>query len=297
MQLTPEFREKVRKAILDARENYSGTDASFAKKIGINSSAYSRLKKGETERILADSVWLSLAREHNVTTKTNTWKVARTKVYNELEGNLQFCQHHSKAMILIDECGIGKTFCAKHIIKGMKDAFYVDCSQGKTRQQFIRMIAKTVGIDNKGRYVDVKNNLKYCLNNILSTPIIVLDDAGYLDYPAFLELQELWNGTEDSCGWYMIGDESLQYKIDKGINSKKVGYRAIFSRFLDEYIRISPIGKEDKTAFYKELIGDVAEVNLKDKSRINSIIKKCLSKSTTLRYLKVLIQLIKNNIK
>lgn len=294
-QLTPEFREKIRVALLDARKNYSGSDASFAKTIGISGSAFSRLKQGELERILSNAVWLSLGRAYNVTNKVNNWKVARTKVYNELESNFNFCKQYSKAMILIDECGIGKTFCAKHIIADMQDAFYVDCSQGKTRQQFIRMIAKIVGIDDKGRYVDVKNNLKYYLNNVLTSPFVVLDDAGYLEYPAFLELQELWNGTEDACGWYMIGDGSLGEKITKGINKKKIGYEAIFSRFLDEYIHITPQGKENRQEFLKELIGSVAEVNLNDKSKVNSIIKKCLTKATTLRYLKVLIQLLKSN--
>jgi len=290
MQLTTEFKQKVINAILKARENYSGSDSSFAKSLDMNNSVFSRIKNGETKKILSEASWLNLAREFKVSNKKSNWNIARTKVYVELESNINHCKQYSKAMILIDSCGIGKSFCSKHIISKMKDAFYVDCSQGKTRQQFIRMIAKAIGIDSKGRYVDVKNNLKFALNNILEKPIIVLDDAGYLDYPAFLELQELWNGTEDSCGWYMIGDDSLQYKIMKGIEKKKIGYKAIFSRFLDEYIHITPVGLENKRDFLRDLIGSVAIVNLKDKSKVNKYLKKCIGKETTLRYLKNLIQ-------
>jgi len=290
MQLTTQFKQKVVKAILEARKNYSGADAKFAKSLGINNSVYSRLKKGETDKILSESAWISLAREFNVTNKTTTWKIARTKVYSEIESNIKYCKENSKAMILIDDCGIGKTFCSKHVISKLPDAFYVDCSQAKTRQQFIRLIAKTIGIDNKGRYVDVKNNLKYALNYVLILPVIVLDDAGYIDYTTFLEIQELLNGTEDSCGWYMIGDDSLQYKIERGINKKKIGYKAIFSRFLDEYIHITPVGRDNVREFRKNLIGAVATINLKDKSKVNNAVKKCIEKDTTLRYLKHLIQ-------
>ncbi len=290
MQLTQEFKKKVIEAVMTARKNYSGVDENFAKTIGINKSVFSRLKKGETDRILSESVWINLAREFNVSNHTTTWKIARTKVYAEIESNIKYCKEYSKAMILIDDCGVGKTLCSKHVISKLKDAFFVDCSQGKTRQQFVRLIAKTIGIDPKGRYIDVKNNLKYALNNILIKPIIVLDDAGYLDYPAFLEVIELWNGTEDTTGWYMIGDDSLQYKIQKGIDKKKIGYKAIFSRFLDEYIHITPVGLENKREFRKDLIGSVARLNMKDKNKINPVITKCMKKETSLRYLKNLIQ-------
>lgn len=290
MNLSKEFKEKVTEWVLKSRENYSGSDASFAKKIGISPSLFSRMKNGETDKLLADSVWLELGRVHNVTMRQNNWKVAKTSVYRQLESNLTFCKENSRSMILIDDCGIGKTYCSKHIISGMKDSFHIDCSQAKSRQQFIRLVAKTLGVDNKGRYIDVKSRLKYYINNVLSDPLIVLDDAGYLDYPTFLEIQELWNATEDACAWYMIGDDSLQQKINRGINSKKIGYKAIFSRFLDEYIHITPVGIDDQNSFLKELFSDVARVNLKDKNKLNPLIKKCMGKESRLRYLKNIIQ-------
>ncbi|WP_258087652.1 hypothetical protein, partial [Xenorhabdus bovienii] len=92
----------------------------------------------------------------------------------------------------------------------------------------------------------------------LENPIIVLDDAGYLENPAFLEVQELWNGTEGHCAWYMIGDDALQTKIERGIQRNRIGYKAIFSRFSEEYVKLLPVGKEDQTHYLKQLIGDVA---------------------------------------
>ncbi|MGQ3647375.1 AAA family ATPase, partial [Ornithobacterium rhinotracheale] len=90
-----------------------------------------------------------------------------------------------------------------------KNAFYIDCSQAKTKQLFIRLLAKTIGVDSTGRYADVKNTLKTYLA-YLEKPLIVLDEAGDLDYTAFLELKELWNATQGHCGWYMIGADGLR---------------------------------------------------------------------------------------
>lgn len=289
MQTTKEFKEKVKAAILAARENYGGTDTDFAKSLGINNSVYSRLKTGGIDKLLSETQWITIGRILGVTLREDSWKVARTKVYSEIEDNLRFCKTFSKSMILVDDCGIGKTFSAKHIIRKMKNAFFVDCSQAKSKQQFIRLLAKTLGVDNQGKYIDVKNNLKYYIT-LLENPLIVLDEAGDLEYTAFLELKELWNATNGACGWYMIGADGLRSKIERGINGKKVGYAEIFSRFSDDFIRLVPIGKEDRDNYYTELIGAVASVNMGDKSKIPQLIKKCLKKEATLRYLETLIK-------
>jgi len=289
MNIHSQFKNNVRNAILQGRDNYGGSDAAYAKSIGINSSVYSRLKNGEIDRIVSDAEWIRLGRELQVNPRENTWKTARTEVYSQIEDNIKFCQRHSKGMILIDICGIGKTYSSQRVTKSLRNAFYFDCSQGKTRQSFIRGLAKTVGIDHAGRYVDVKANLKYYLN-VLENPIITLDDAGYLDYPAFLEVHELWNGTENNCGWYMIGDDSLQSKVTKGINSKKIGYAAVFSRFSEEFIHLVPYGHEDRQLYLKQLIGDVASVNIAELNKVPKIITKCIKENKTLRNVDTIIR-------
>ena len=186
MNLTKEFKEKVRVAILEKRENYGGSDADYSKSLGINNAVFSRLKSGETEKILSDTIWITLGRELQVKVFEDNWKVARTSVYTEIEDNLNFCKELSRSMVLVDDCGIGKTFCTKHIIKKMRNTFYVDCSQAKSKQLFIRLLAKTIGIDNQGKYYDVLANLKYYITT-LEKPLIILDEAGDLEYTAFLE--------------------------------------------------------------------------------------------------------------
>ena len=290
MKLTKEFREKANQALLEGRKNYSGSDTAFAQTFGISASVFSRIKKGETEGVLSDAKWLTIGREYNVTLKKNSWKIARTEVYEQIESNLNFCKNYNKAMILVDQWGIGKTECSKHIIKTMNDAFYLDCSQAKTKLEFIRALAKIIGLDNRGKYVEVKSNLKYYLNQ-LDNPLIILDDAGDLEYPAFLELKELWNATEDHCGWYMIGDDSLQAKISKGLQKQKVGYGAIFSRFSDGFISFVPVDKKSKKNFFIKLIGDVASINVKIENQVPTLVKKCVGKEKTLRHLKTLIQM------
>ncbi|MDO4782658.1 MAG: ATP-binding protein [Capnocytophaga felis] len=289
MKIAIEFKEKIRKSILEDRENYGGSDSDYAKSINLKPAIFSRLKKGEIEKIISDTQWLVIAHQLGVQVRDNAWKVARTKIYVEVEDALNFCQQYSKAMILVDDCGIGKTFCAKHITRKLKNAFYVDCSQAKTKQQFIRLLAKTIGVDNTGKYADVKASLKMYLL-YLELPLIVLDEAGDLDYNAFLELKELWNATQGKCGWYMIGADGLRAKIESGIRNKKVGYAEIFDRFFD-IISLVPKGKDDREQFYARLIKDVADANVKADEDTSVLVRQCMSEGKRLRYLETLIKM------
>ena len=116
-------------------------------------------------------------------------------------------------MILVDDCGIGKTFCSKHIVRKMRNAFYVDCSQAKTKISFVKLLARTLGVDDNGKHTEVKDNIKYALS-VLESPLIVLDEAGDLEYSTMLIIKELWNSAEGNAGWYMMGADGLKAKMD-----------------------------------------------------------------------------------
>lgn len=290
MEITNQYKKEVRAALIERRNNFGGTDAQFAKIYGLSGAIYSRLKTGEIERIISDSQWLNIGRELDINLRKTKWKIVRTKVYENIEASIQFCQNFSTSVILVDECGIGKTFSAKNIVKTLKNAFYVDCSQAKSKQQFIKLLAKTIGLDPKGKYVDVKATLKYYLIQ-LQKPVIILDEAGDLEYTAFLELKEIWNATDGFCGFYMMGADGLKSKIEKGINNKKVGFAEIFSRFSDEYIKLTPTGIDNKTAFKNELLTQVANANVSDKSKVPELVKRCMKKEATLRHLDTLIKI------
>lgn len=280
MQLPQEFKKKVIAALLEARKNYDGSDSAFAKMWDINSSVFSRIQSGQaTDGLLRDNQILHIGRELGVNTQEREWNAARTDVFQMIEADINFCKRYAKGRICVDDCGIGKTFTAKYLSRTIKNCFYLDASQCKTKQLFIRQLAKAVGVDSTGRFVDVKNNLKYYLR-MLPKPVVIIDEAGDLEYNAFLELKELWNATEGACGWYLMGADGLRAKIARGITYRKVGYRELFSRYSEKYTTIVPEGRQERLAFYKKLITDVLTVNTKNKTSINEIVRKCLTTDT-----------------
>jgi len=278
--ITRDFKQLVINEMNNRRDLYDGPDSAFAKSIGLSASIFSRLKKGEIDNILRTGQWFMLAQHFDIQIKNRSWKNARTDVFNVIEEDIMFCKHHAKARICVDDCGIGKTYTARYLARNIRNCFYVDASQAKTKSQFIRLIAKTIGADSKVTYFEVKESLKYWIKS-LEKPIIVIDEAGDLEYNAFLELKELWNATENYCGWYLMGADGLRAKIERGINNHKVGFAEIFSRYSERFTSIVPREKIERNKFYRKLITDVLTVNDCPEDKMKEIVQRCMANDSS----------------
>ena len=275
MEITNLFKDAVVKELLAQRENFGGSDAQFARSMDINPSVFSRLQKGEREKLLSNSDWLRLGRELRVSLSDRKWNPVETDVFMQIREEVLFCKQHSKSRIFVDNCGIGKTFTLKYLSKTVKNCFYVDCTQCKTKNELIKALARAVGVELKGKIYEIKENTKYYLS-LLDEPVVELDEAGALEKDALGLVQEYWNATEGFCGWYMVGANALRNKIAKGVSKDKDYFAELFSRFSENFSSIVPKEKSERYAFYEKLITDVLSANITDKSQLNTLVKRSL---------------------
>ncbi|HIZ92421.1 MAG TPA: ATP-binding protein [Candidatus Bacteroides merdavium] len=260
MELTNEIKQRIMEAIRANRDNYP-SDNKHAAALGISASVYNALKKGNIDRQVSDTNWICIARRLNVSlSEEMEWHAAETPTYIFISEQLATCQQGGMSAILCDMANIGKTFTARAYVKAHRNAIYVDCSQVKTKQRLIRFIAKEFGISTNGRYVDVYDDLVFYLRT-LDHPLIILDEAGDLQYEAFLELKALWNATERCCAWYMMGADGLKEKINRSIECKKVGYTEMLSRYGDKYSKVTPDDAKERDTFLKAQAAMVAKLN------------------------------------
>lgn len=260
MELTNEIKQRIMEAIRANRDNYP-SDNKHAAALGISASVYNALKKGNIDRQVSDTNWICIARRLNVSlSEEMEWHAAETPTYIFISEQLATCQQGGMSAILCDMANIGKTFTARAYVKAHRNAIYVDCSQVKTKQRLIRFIAKEFGISTNGRYVDVYDDLVFYLRT-LDRPLIILDEAGDLQYEAFLELKALWNATERCCAWYMMGADGLKEKINRSIECKKVGYTEMLSRYGDKYSKVTPDDAKERDTFLKAQAAMVAKLN------------------------------------
>lgn len=271
--ITTENKKKILAAINANRANYP-SDAKHAASLGITTSVYSAVKNGQTERVLSDANWISIARRLNVSLRGEMeWKAAQTSTFKYINAQLEFCQQAGLSGILCDIPNIGKTFTARYYVAHHANAVYIDCSQVKTKVRMVKKIASEFGVGTHGRYVDIFEDLVYYLRSI-DSPLIILDEAGDLQYEAFLELKALWNATERCCAWYMMGADGLKEKINRSIECKKVGYTEMLSRYGDRYSKVTPDDGREREKFLNEQARVVAKVNAPEGTDIALVVRK-----------------------
>lgn len=271
--ITTEQKKKILAAIAQNRANYP-SDAKHATSLGISTSVYSMVKQGAFDKALSDANWVRIARRLDVNLRHEIeWKPANTFTFLFIQKQLELAQLSSLSMILCDEPNIGKTYSAKYYIGCHENAVYIDCSQVKTKRRLIRKIATEFGTDNKGTYSDVYEDLVYYLRT-LNNPLIILDEAGDLQYEAFLELKALWNATEHCCGWYMMGADGLKEKINRSIDCKKVGYTEMLSRYGGRFSKVTPDDGKEREKFLMKQASIVAKVNAPADADIPTIVRK-----------------------
>lgn len=255
-----EFKDRIIAALKEQSPNYR-SQSKMAVALEVNSAQLSRLLHNDTDRVLSDSKYRLLARKLNVPENPyNSWNIAKTEAFEYLYEQLKGCKKHSISSIFCDSADIGKTATAKQFCRENRNAIYIDCSQVKSRQKLIKQIAKEFGITHEGRYQTIYQDLTQYIRS-MTQPIVILDEAGDLEYPAFLELKALWNATEFSCGWYMMGADGLRDKINRSKNLNKVGFAEIFRRYGSRYQRVTPEGPEALQDFLRTQMIQVAKAN------------------------------------
>lgn len=263
MEITKDIKKRILAAMKANRVNYP-SDSKHAASLGISSAVYSQLNQGQTERVLSEANWISMARRLGVELRPGMeWKAAKTATFKYIWAQLTACQGSSLSAIMCDMPNIGKTFTAREYVKQHRNAIYVDCSQVKTKRALVRKIAKEFGVSANGTFGDIYEDLVFYIRTV-ENPLIVLDEAGDLAYEAFLELKALWNATERCCAWYMMGADGLKAKIDRSVEGKKVGYAEMLSRYGDRFCKVTPDDGKERQAFLIEQARVVAEANARE---------------------------------
>jgi len=268
--VTDEFKAKVIRCMLERKKQY-GSNAKHAVVLGINASQYSRIANGDHNQVISDQKWISIARILEVPfIDDEDWVIAKTDAFNAFYEHLEDCHAECKSEIICDLADVGKTEAAKAYARKHGSAVRIDCSQYKSKQLMVRAIARAFGVDYSGTYKDVYSDLTFYLR-VAPKPMVILDEAGDLQYDAFLELKALWNASEGNCAWVMMGADGLEEKFKKKLASKKVGYAENFRRYGSEYIRVSPKAGLELEEFKKRQMAQVALVNGYSRSNLDKL--------------------------
>ncbi len=233
-------KQKVIKALLQQRMNYDSTDAKFAEMYGINPAVFSQVKKGKTDGLISDDNIVSIAAMLDVSLiDAPEWKVAQTRAFIEYTNLMRICQQEGASRIICDEKDRGKSTAAKWFMLNNKNVFYVDCSKCKGYREFIKALAKSMGLPTHETLSVIRQRIERFLL-VTKNPLVLLDEFGDLNYTSFLEIKSLWNGTEMRCAWVAMGAQGLKKKIEKGVTNEKIGFEEFLRRFGSDFMTATP---------------------------------------------------------
>ena len=259
--LTQDYKLRIVEAIKNSSFKYKTAKAQSIS-ININPAQFSRILNGEIEGIVSDEKWNEIASKYNVPLRSDlfVWQTAPTEVYDYITTQLEGCQEMSISGIFCDIADIGKSFTAKDYVSRHRNAIYIDCSRYKNRTGLLRAMAKEFGIDHDAPIRVLQADLIQYMRS-MTKPLVILDEFGDLKYEAFLEVKALWNATEYRCGWYMMGADGLQVKLDRQLALKKIGFAEIFSRLGSRYQSVTPANEADRKKFLMFEISKILKAN------------------------------------
>jgi len=255
-------RDRIINAILVGKANFEGSERNYARSLGISASAYSQLKSRKREGVVADAKLVVIGRKLQVPMyNAPEYNIVNIDVFDYLQEVFEACQEESKARMFCDIADCGKTVAATYYASKHKNVFYIDCSLVPTMRLFIKEIAKVIGLEADTTIHELVKNIGYMLQ-ATDRPLIILDEAGDLSWEAFAKIKPLWNGTENCCGWVMIGADALAHKLERARHNKRVGAAETIRLFGREFMHCVPKGLGERTMFFIEQAERIIAANM-----------------------------------
>ena len=213
---------------------------------GISAGTLSSMLNGNWSRI-SDSMWTKVAEQVKPTGSSSAtgWTIVETGAYQEISYAMQDAQEYMNVTWVVGEAGCGKTTTGRLYAESHKEAFYILCSEDMLKGEFVRTIARRLGIRSEG--YTVRELWQAIIESIIQmeSPLIIFDEADKLPESVFQYFISMYNNLEDRCGVVFLSTDYIKRRISNGLRYGRKGYKEIFSRIGRKYFDLEPTSAQD----------------------------------------------------
>lgn len=196
---------------------------------------------------ISDSMWTKVAEQVKPTCSSSAtgWTIVETGAFQEISYAMQDAQEYMNVTWVVGEAGCGKTTTGRLYAESHKEAFYILCSEDMLKGEFVRTIARRLGIRSEG--YTVRELWQEIIDSIIQMerPLIIFDEADKLPESVFQYFISMYNNLEDRCGVVFLSTDYIKRRISNGLRYGRKGYKEIFSRIGRKYFDLEPTSAQD----------------------------------------------------
>ncbi|MBQ3804874.1 MAG: ATP-binding protein [Prevotella sp.] len=243
MELTQKDKEQIRESLRVYVSKYPSQNKAVGSLKGTSAGTVSCILSGKWENI-SDAMWRKV-REQVSFVREQEWQIVETGAYQEITYALTDAQDSCNVTWVVGEAGSGKTTTAKVYADEHREVFYLQCSEDLHKGEFVREIARIIGI--RGEGYTVRELWKEILARLIqmNAPLLIFDEADKLTESVFHYFISLYNKVEDKCGVVFLSTDYIKKRVRNGLRHEKPGYKEFYSRIGRKYFEIDDTTPND----------------------------------------------------
>lgn len=177
------MKENEKKAICEALKRYvakyPSQNKAAASLNGTSAGTVSTILSGAWDKI-SDEMWRKIAAQVHAFVDSGEWKTVETAALQEMVYAMEDAQQWKNVTWVVGEAGCGKTTAARLYEEEHREVFYILCSEDMRRSDFVRTIARKVGIRTDG--MSIRDMLDAVTGSLvqMDAPLLLFDEADKL---------------------------------------------------------------------------------------------------------------------
>lgn len=258
-------KQQIREALRLYVGRYPSQNKAAASLKDVSVATVSNILAGKDATITSE-VWKKLAAQLGVV--ADGWKVVDTSAYTEITTAMADAQTLRNVMWIVGEAGCGKTTAAKQYAADHRNVYYILCSEDMKRGDFIKEVARVVGIKAQG--FTIGQTWQCILHELVQREhqLLIFDEADKLTDNVFSYFVSLYNKVEEHAGIIFLSTEYICKRISLGLQNEKKGYKELFSRIGRKFYHLEAADTADVAA--------ICRANgIDDEEEIRRVLKEC----------------------
>lgn len=281
-------KENITTALVEYVGKFNSQRKASASLKGVSAGTISTIINRKWDTI-SDDMWRNIEGQlMSKSAEAEGWQIVETGAYQEISFALKDAQDYKNVTWVVGEAGCGKTTTATLYAKEHREVFYVLCSEDMYKGEFVREIARTIGI--RGEGYTIRELWKVILSELIQmdAPLLIFDEADKLTESVFHYFISLYNKLEDRCGVVFLSTDYIKRRIRNGLRYEKPGYKEFYSRIGRKYYELDMTTANDVYA--------ICTANgLSDREDIDTVIKEAEACDYDLRRVKKSVHRVKRS--